>query len=425
MKPRIPVSSTRESLKRLKALVEASHLLNSSLNLKKILAVLLDLATKNLDADRGTIYLVDREKNELWSQVVKGDKTLEIRLPLGKGIAGTVGKTGKTIMLKDPYKDERFDKRFDEESGYRTKTMLCTPMKDKAGKIVGVFQILNKRRAFFNKQDERFLAALSIPASLAIENARLHLAEIENQRMEKELEVAAEIQQQLLPKELPKLAGIQLSAISIPSRTVGGDFYDVIKLDEQKVALVIADVSGKGVPAALLVSTLQAALRTYLELGFSPLELVPKLNNLIYNNATAEKFITFALCVYDTRTSTLLYVNAGHNYPLIVQSGGGIFALNISGLCLGVLPDSRYEQAEIRLHPGDILSLYTDGVTEANNKKYELYGEPRLFSMLSNLAQKDVRDIEIGILEDVRVFSDGTPQADDITMVLMKINHGD
>jgi GAF domain-containing protein len=193
----------KKSVQLLNALLESSQLLNSTLNLDDVLSILLGLATRNLGADRGTIYLVDREKGELWSRVLDGRRKMEIRLKLGHGIAGTVGKTGRSIVLKDAYKDGRFDKGFDRESGFRTRTMLCTPMKDRNGRIVGVFQILNKKRGHFSGQDERFLTALSIPASIALENARLHEADIRNQRAEKELEVASKIQQQLLPEALP------------------------------------------------------------------------------------------------------------------------------------------------------------------------------------------------------------------------------
>ncbi len=422
MSTKMTLREAHASIKRLNALVQASHLLNSSLNLKRVLSNLLDVATQNLDADRGTIYLLDGDRKELWSQVLKGDETMEIRLPLGKGIAGIVGKTGETVNLKDAYKDKRFNKEFDTKSGYRTTSMLCMPMKNRSGRIVGVFQILNKHHGFFDRHDEHFLSELSIPASIAIDNARLHLAELENQRVEKELEVAYRIQQQILPHELPAMSGIQVSAVAIPCHTVGGDFYDVIKINEDKVALVIADVTGKGIPAALLVSTLQASLHAYIEHHLSPTELVMKLNNVINQNSTPEKFITFFLSIYDIPTWTLKYVNAGHNHPFVLYEKGGIEPLSKGGFCLGVFTDNKYEEGEVHLNPGDSLILYTDGVTEAMNAKNEMYGEARLYLTMHKLLEKSVKDIERGILADMKIFTDGTPQNDDVTLVLMKVN---
>jgi len=422
MKSKMTLAEALSSIRRLNALVQASHLLNSSLNLKRVLSTLLDVATKNLDADRGTIYLLDGDRRELWSQVLKGDELMEIRLPMGKGIAGAVGKTGETINLKDAYKDKRFNKEIDTKTGFRTKSMLCMPMRNRAGKIVGVFQILNKRHGHFDRNDEHFLSELSIPASIAIENARLHIAELDHQRFEKELEVAYRIQQQILPRELPQMAGIETTAIAIPCHTVGGDFYDVIRINDDKVALVIADVTGKGIPAALLVSTLQASLHAFIEHTYSPTDLVMKLNRVINENSTPEKFITFFICIYDIPTWTLRYVNAGHNHPFILFEKGGIEPLSKGGFCLGVFSDNRYEEGEIRLNPGDALILYTDGVTEAMNAKNDMYGEARLYLTMHKMLDKNVKEIERSILSDIKSFADGAPQADDVTLVLMKVN---
>ena len=419
-RPSLRVKSPRQSFKLLRALLEAGQLLNSSLDLKRILSILLDLATKYLRAERGTIYLLDSEKKELWSQVLIGEQTLEIRLPLGHGIAGFVGKTGRTLNIKDAYQDRRFDPEVDHQSGYKTRTLLCAPMKNKNGETIGVFQLLNKKKTHFDKRDEKFLAALSLPASLAIENARLHMTEIEQKRIEKELEVAGEIQRRLLPKSLPSLRGLDLSACSIPCYCVGGDYYDAIQIHENKIALVIADVAGKGIPAALLVSTLQAALHAYLEAGFSSTELVAKLNKVISEYATDDKFITFLICVYDESTRSLRYVNAGHNMPLLLGAGASLRELDKDGLCLGILPDSRYEEGEVQLRSGDTLILYTDGLTEAVNKRLELFGLQRFRSILARAYDQDAKSLQEQILHEIRIFTEGEPQADDITLVIMK-----
>ena len=419
-RPSLRVKSPRQSFKLLKALLEAGQLLNSSLDLKRVLSILLDLATKNLRAERGTIYLLDSERRELWSQVLIGEQTLEIRLPLGQGIAGFVGKTGRTLNIKDAYQDRRFDPEVDRQSGYKTRTLLCAPMKNKRGETIGVFQLLNKRKTHFDKRDERFLAALSLPASLAIENARLHLAEIEQKRIEKELEVAGDIQRQLLPKSLPSLRDLDLSACSIPCYCVGGDFYDVLKINENTIALVIADVAGKGIPAALLVSTLQAALHAYLEAGFSSAELVSKLNKVIGEDATEDKFITFLICVYDENARSLRYVNAGHNMPLLLGADARLEELHKNGPCLGIVPDSRYEEGEVQLRSGDTLILYTDGLTDAVNKKLEIFGLERFRSILARACGQDAKALQEQILREIRLFTQGQPQADDITLVIMR-----
>jgi len=353
--------------------------------------------------------------------VAKGKEVQEIRLPLGQGIAGSVAQTGKTVNLKDAYKDDRFDKGFDTRSGYKTKTMLCTPMKDKRGTIVGVFQIINKKRGYFSADDLTFLASLSIPATLAIEKARLHEAEITVQRVNRELEVAAQIQQQILPKELPILQGLQLGAMSSPCHAVGGDFFDVYKIDEHRVAFCIADVSGKGIPAALLVSTLHATLRAYRELNFPIIVLTAKLNQFIYENSSPEKFITFVLCILDTKSNTLHCVNAGHCYPLLIRSDGSSLELKKSSFALGMFPGTVYIEESIRLRAGDILALYTDGVSESQDGKKDLYGSERLARILTRFRGFLVSEIIDEIRNDVKKFSGTTTQDDDLTMVILKV----
>ena len=177
---------------RLLELVKIRKLLNSTLRLEKILQIILETATNNLNADRGTVYLIDYKTKELWSKVLQGDIKVEIRLPIGKGIAGHVAKTGKKVILKDAYKDPRFNREVDKQTGYHTKTMLCTPMKDRKGKKIGVIQIVNKLNGYFSQEDIKFLDLLSLDACLAIENARLFKEALEKESIEKELEVACD-----------------------------------------------------------------------------------------------------------------------------------------------------------------------------------------------------------------------------------------
>jgi len=421
MKLQTSSPSTKRTIKRLQTLVKASELLTSSLDLDRVLQTLLTLTTKHLKASTGSIYLIDKAKRELWARTMKAKKRMEIRLPMGQGIAGHVAKTGRTVRIRDVYNDKRFYRGIDLKTGFRTRTMLCMPMKDAGGRTVGVFQILNKRIGVFTKDDERFLKAVSIPATIAIENARLHLAEIEGQKMARELELAAAIQQQILPKSIPHINGVQISAMTRPCRAVGGDFYDLVPLEEDKVALAIADVSGKGISGALLVSTFQAALHAYLEFALPLTEIASRLNSIIYEDSTSESFITCVLCVYEARTRKLRYVNAGHNYPIVFKPTGGFVQLEAGGIGLGMIPDVRYTEGEIQLNGSELLLLYTDGVTEAMNRTQDLYGETRLCTQISNLLSCGPGEIETHIVNDVESFSEGIPQVDDCTMVLMKV----
>jgi sigma-B regulation protein RsbU (phosphoserine phosphatase) len=413
--------ASRRKIRRLQTLVKASELLNSSLDLDRILEVLVEHTTKNLNAATGTIYLLEKERKELWARTIMAKKKVEIRLPVGQGIAGYVAQTGKTIRITDAYKDRRFYRDIDKRSGFKTKTMLCMPMKDRMGRINGVFQILNKRKGVFTKDDEQFLRAVSIPATIAIENARLHVAEVESQKVQRELDLAASIQQQILPKSMPTPVGAQMTAVTRPCRAVGGDFYDVIEIDEDRIALAIADVSGKGVAAALMVSTFQAALHTYIEFGLPLAEIASKLNSTIHEHSTVESFITCVLCIYNTKTGILQYVNAGHNFPIVFRPAGGFMQLESGAIGLGMAPGIRYEEEQIHLDHGELLLLYTDGVTEAMNKSQDLYSEARLCTLVSKLLSRDVREIEDNVFKDVESFSTGVKQVDDLTLLLLKV----
>lgn len=415
------VRSNQGQIKRLEALINASKILNTTLDLDKLLTLILDLATKNLKAARGTIYLIDIERKELWSKVLKGKNLVEIRLPIGTGIAGNVAKSGKTINLKDAWKDKRFFSGFDLRTGFQTKTMLCMPMKDRKGKIIGVFQIMNKNAGVFTKEDETFLEAFSVHAALAIETARLHQDIVEKERIEKELEIAGHIQRRLLPKELPALDGYEVDAVARPSKLVGGDYYDFIPLADGKYAVVIADVSGKGVPAALLVSTLHASLHAFIDGVTNLAHLVGKLNNVVHLNTEAERYITMFIALLDPRDGTLTYVNAGHNFPFVVRSQQvSITSLPATGLPVGMFENVEFEQVVHRLEPADFLVLYTDGVTEAMNKSFEEYGEKRFRQAMVGFSDQSSAGFLNGIVADVEKFVAGEPQSDDITMVVLK-----
>ncbi len=408
-------------IQRLESLIDASKHLNTTFDLDKLLSIILHLATSNLNAARGTIYLIDEKTKELWSKVLKGEGLVEIRLPIGTGISGAVAETGETINLKDASKDRRFFSGVDKKSGFRTKTMLCMPMKNRHGKIIGVFQIINKKRGSFDKEDELFLKAFSEHAALAIENARLYQASMESERVHKELQIAGEIQQRLLPKEIVPIPHYEIAAVAQPCATVGGDFYDVMSLGNSRYAFVMADVTGKGVPAALLVSTLHASLRAYLNANTDLADLTAKLNKLVYDNSPAERFITFFIMVLDCDAHTLTYVNAGHNFPYLFHSGSmDVRELPASGLPLGMVDNVRYESGSLSLARDDVLTLYTDGVTEAMDRVQQQYSEDRLKKTILGSLTNPAREIKDRILDDVRAFIGQEPPSDDLTLLVLK-----
>jgi sigma-B regulation protein RsbU (phosphoserine phosphatase) len=379
------------------------------------------LTTKNLNAARGTIYLIDKEKNELWSFVLKGDELVEIRLPIGTGIAGYVAKTGKTINLIDAAKDKRFFADIDRRSGFRTKTMLCIPMKNRTGMTIGVFQIINKKQGIFTKEDILFLEAFSDHAALAIENSRLVQASLENERVNKELHIAATIQQMIIPKVLPHVPGYEIVADAFPCTGIGGDFYDMFPLKENLFAVVIADVSGKGIPAALLVSTLHASLHAYIQTDINLNTLVSKLNSTVYQNSPPESFITFFIMLLDTDTHEITYMNAGHNPPLHIQSNGAVInELNAEMIPLGMLGRTNGTVRTLHLEPGDEIILYTDGITEAMNSKRIQYGDARFRATVQTGRELTLAARHAKVLKDIYAYVGDKPSSDDLTLMIVK-----
>jgi phosphoserine phosphatase RsbU/P len=414
-------TSIRQHVKRLESLIDASQILNSTFDLSQLLQLILNLATKNLNAVRGTIYLIDEKKNELWSRVVKGSELVEIRLPIGTGIAGYVAKTGRTVNLENAAKDKRFFGGIDKKSGFQTKTMLCMPMKNRKGKTIGVFQIINKKEGVFTTEDALFLVAFSHHAALAIENSRLVETSLENERVKRELHIAASIQQMIIPKVIPNIPGYEIVAAAFPCKEIGGDFYDIFPLKENLFVIVIADVSGKGIPAALLVSTLHASLRAYIQTDINLNTLVSKLNSTVYQNSPTESFITFFIMLLDTQTHDVTYVNAGHNPPLHARSNtSALIELNAEIIPLGMLEETNGTGRTVHLDPSDEIILYTDGATEAMNSKQIQYGDARFRAVVQEGREHTLEARHAMILRDIRTFVGDEPASDDLTLLIVK-----
>lgn len=409
-------------VEKLEKLIEATKNVNSTLDLDKLLKIILDTALKIVDGDRGTLYLVDESKNELWSKLFVGKERVTIKLPIGKGIAGYVAATGDTLNIEDAYVDPRFNPNVDKKTGYRTKTILCMALKNKDEKIVGVLQLLNKRKGIFTQDDEHFLRALSIHAAIAIENARLYESEKAYQQMREEVRLAAKIQMELLPKTNPKIDGYDVSGMSIPAKTVGGDYFDFIPLDNTHIGICLGDVSGKGLPASLLMANLQATLRGQSFGECSPKMCMSRSNTLLYRSTSSDKFVTLFYGLIDTEKHKLIYSNAGHDNPFLIKNKNEIKRLKTGGIVLGIMDNFLFEEDEINLDLGDVLAIYSDGIAEAMNGKDEMFGEDRIEEILLQRCNESADKIIEFVIEAVKKFTGTTPQSDDITLVVIKRN---
>jgi sigma-B regulation protein RsbU (phosphoserine phosphatase) len=413
----------RIELSKRERLIEAAKRLNSTLDLEKLLQIILDLALEMVHGDRGSVYIVDEKKNELWAKVAKGlagNELVKINLPIGKGITGYVGATGDTINIPDAYLDPRFSPEFDKSTGYRTKSILCMPMKNQRGKIVGVFQLLNKLKGIFTKEDEVLIEGLSVHAALAIENARLYEQERQKILLERDLTAAREVQKSLIPKELPDIPGYEFAACSLPAKEVGGDLYDFHPVDDTKLALCLGDVSGKGLPASLVMANLLAILRSQSFRNFPVHEIIQQSNRQLHRYIGSDKFVTLFYGVLDTVHHQLVFTNAGQEQPFVLSRTASPKRLDAGGIPLGMLEEFPYVEDSVQLNPGDVLVISSDGVSEAMNAEGKQFGEERRAAILLDNQSVPSSALLQRIVTAVEEHVGGAQQSDDITIVVAR-----
>ncbi len=297
---------------------------------------------------------------------------------------------------------------------------LISPVIHK-NELKAIFLVSKKLNGDFTSLSFQFLESLGSIAILAIENERLIRQELDKKVLENELNLALEIQNRLLPFSIPDILNYDVYGLTLPSRFVGGDFYDFIELNNNRYFFAIADVSGKGVPASLLMANFQAALRTLVPLDLPLKELVWRLNTLIYNNTSADKFITFFCGILDFQYHSFDFINAGHNRPLFLKKNNEIIELKDGGMILGVIEKgNEYKQGKIIFDKNDILLMFTDGVVEAKNNIGEDFDDEKLVSILKAKSKENTKSLTYSIVKEIEDFTVSAPRFDDITLLAIK-----
>ncbi len=290
------------------------------------------------------------------------------------------------------------------------------------GKIIGILEAINPRgRKTFDANDLSLFQAFADQAAIAVENARLHTELVQQEKTRQELKIAHEIQQNILPDLTANRYPVSLAARSLPAREVGGDFYDVIKIDEHRTGIVIGDVSGKGVPAALYMVRTISEYRFLVQKSFCPAEVVTKLNAVLAKNSPFGMFVTLLCLMVDTEKKKIEYVSAGHHPVLRKNSGGQLEEFeNIGGVPVGLVDGTQYQKGSFNCETGDNLFAYTDGVIEARNPSAQEYGIERLKKTLA-AARKSAAEYAETVLEDLQTFVKDAPQHDDTTLLAVQI----
>jgi len=409
--------TTIENLRKVLAL---NGVLNSTLKLNELLTLIMKTSSEVMRSEVASLLLIDEISNELVFRVALGGKGAELeekfRVKMGEGIAGTVAATGKPEIVNNPHKDPRFAKRFDDSTGFVTRAILCVPMKAK-GKILGVLQAINPvRRDEFSEADLELFETFADQAALAIENARLHGEIVKQEKAKQALKIAHEIQQNFLPDLTSRQYGVDLCALTLPAFDVGGDLYDVITLAQDQVGVILGDVSGKGVPAALYMVRAMSEYRFLAPQAKDPAELLTMLNRRLSVNSPFGMFLTIVCLMIDKNTNAVQYSSAGHLPILLRKAKDGTTEIlkGAQSPPLGLTAETSFFLNTVLLERGDALFLYTDGVVEARNKEGKEYTLERLAKCVGDQASS-AREYSERIFENVRKFTAGAEQHDDIT----------
>jgi serine phosphatase RsbU (regulator of sigma subunit) len=407
---------------RLEALVEASETLNHASGLDEILHAILDLITAQLDCERATAFLSDHRTGKLHARQMTGSSQIEIVLEKGVGIAGYVAETGESLLINDVHVDHRFDPSTDLRTGFTTKTMLCVPLRKLGGAVMGTLQAINARGGSFSKDDLVYLESFAAVAAIAVEREQLAQEALRAHLLSTELELARKIQQRLLPSSgsinLPR----PLSAwgMSQACYDVGGDAYDAVMLPSGECAFWVSDVSGKGIGAALLMTTLQTELRALVRAERDLARLAAELNKRVVEVAPLGTYATLFLGVLSPENELLRYVNAGHLPPLWIHRRiDDERNFDPSGMPVGLLPGSEYEAGAVRFVAGERLAIFSDGVTDAENTAGQTFDFIGLRASLGRIELKNVSDIGPSFFSELDRFRIGAPAKDDTTFLLI------
>lgn len=405
---------------KLKAIVELTRAVSRELNVDAVLPKLMStLFGVFAQAEQGFVLLKEDDSDVLRVKATKTRSTsAEDVIAVSMTVVRHVMTTGEAVLSGNVLDDSRF-KGSTALAKMRVSSMLCVPLLDQDDKPFGIIQILTRStNHVFTGDDLDLLVSLASQAAMAIDNARLHQELLSKREMERDLDFATQVQLGFLPKSRPRVEGYAFADFYEAALHVGGDYFDYVPLGDGRLALTIGDVAGKGMPAALLMARLYSSARYQLLTSSGPGKAISGLNQEIVSSGLGHRFVTFLVMVLDSTAHTITVVNAGHLTPLLCKKDGTIDAIGrkTSGLPLGIVPDTEYEEATFPLAPGDTVVTFTDGVTEAMTDEKTLYGRERLLAMIKK-TKGSVEQLIEAIVDDVEKFTDGSDSRDDTCLV--------
>lgn len=396
----------------MRALIRAGRELAGHRPLDELFQVIMDLSMDAVCAGRGVLMTLE------------GDR-LEIKVHRGEGfkISSTVRdrvlKEKASLLVRDAQTDQAFREHMSIVE-QKVRSMIAVPLQTN-DRVIGLIYVDSPHTIReFSREDLNLLTVMANVAAIRIEHARLNEIEEAERAMAKEMQQAALIQQGLLPSKPPAVAGLDIFGKTTACRTVGGDYFDYLEFPDGRIAMLVGDVAGKGLPASLLMSSLQARVQVLFEDSENLAHKIGRLNKTLCRSCPDNRFITFFMTILNPATGELVFTNAGHNPPLVVRASGAVDKLAGGGVILGILPMAQYKESREQLELGDVLVMFSDGVTEAPNLADEDFGEERLAQLVASMRDRPAAEIVEAIEKAVADFTEGAPAADDITVVVAR-----
>jgi serine phosphatase RsbU (regulator of sigma subunit) len=404
---------------RLDVLLRLLAKMRSVLELDPLLNEILSLVFEVFQPQRGLILLYDPKRGTLEPRVVKTAEDLG-QIAISRTIVHQAIRERMALLITDAASDLRFQGA-ESIVAQQIRSAICAPLIAQE-KVLGVLYIDSRsQRVDYGQAELELLAGITDQAAMAISNALLHQTLVQQNRLERELEIARTIQTNLLPKHPPVVPGFEVAAMSVPAKSVGGDYYDFIPLDPDRLGVAVADVSGKGVPAAILTASVRSALQIEARQGDCPLPTVlSHLNEMACRDASNDMFIALFFGILQISSRRFRYINAGHCSPLLFDSDGNESRLDRGGCVLGVMPDRQFEQGEVRLLPGSTLIIYSDGVTDMLDEKQEAFGLDRLRQTVAANREATAEMLRAEIAGAMKAHQGNAEQFDDYTLVVIK-----
>ncbi len=421
----------QEENSRLKRAVDELAILNDlalaiggSLDSEKIMRSIIGKSIRALSAEQGDITMIDENKANPTQTLVRSMISTSEHSPLhlNQNLLGWMQINKRPLMINDPENDSRFKNVMWDST---VKSVLSAPLMARS-KLIGILTVYNKRNesdTAFSESDQRLLSIIAAQSAQVVENARLYEEEEAFRFMRRELELASSIQKKMLPAEPPVIEGYSVSGKNITAQEVGGDYFDYIKMDDKRWAFCLGDISGKGLPASLLMTNLQAILRGQTFHLINPAEILRYANNQLYQSTSSEKFATLFLAILDIETNVISYSSAGHDYPFLLRKDGTFQRLQIGGLPLGMMDGLNYEEDSFTLEEGELLFVFSDGVTDATNIQEEMFGEYRLTEMLKGSIKNEAEPASVivqNVVESCIHHCGNAKFFDDLTVLAVK-----